>query len=148
MHIHDERFEAFFSWIQDFDARRIANEAEVKPEFVTELFEYLGYPKGCCRHEYALPVYEPGSRKKITTLHIDQIYFSTAEAAGQTPDTSLVLVETKRPGEMSLDRALDQARTYSSYLSPLFLVVTDARWLHVLKRHVFVNDIGTHPHIK
>jgi hypothetical protein len=42
MRIYDERFEAFFSWIQDFDARRIANEAEVKPEFVAELFEHLG----------------------------------------------------------------------------------------------------------
>jgi hypothetical protein len=98
------------------------------------------YPKGCCRHEYALPVYEPGSHKKITTLYIDQIYFSTSEAAGQTPNTSLVLVETKRPGETSLDRALDQARTYSSYLSPLFLVATDARWLHVVKRHCYRDE--------
>ncbi len=128
----DERFDQFFAWIRAFDPHLLANEAEVKPEFAERLFQYLGYPDGCRRHEYPLKTYEPGQRKKKPA--IDLVYFSTNEREEQSADTSLVIVETKRPGEMSLDSALEQARFYGYHLTPLFLVATDAHRLRVLKR--------------
>lgn len=132
---NDRSFERFFTWLQTFDPHSLINEAEVKTEFVTPFFAHLGYPDGCRRHEYALTVYEPGKRTK--NAYIDLVYFSTAETNEQTADTSLVIVEAKRPGETNLESALDQARFYGYYLAPIFLVITDAHWLRIVKRHCY-----------
>src|SRR5258708_17139831 len=78
-------------------------------------------------------MYEPGRGGRGQA--IDQIYFSTTKQQEQTADTSLIIVEAKEPGETHLDEALEQARSYGYRLTPLFLVVTNAYRLLVVKRH-------------
>jgi hypothetical protein len=132
----DTRFDSFFAWLQAFDPSLLTNEAEVESKFIVPLFQHLGYPEKCRRPQYPLKTYEPGKRgKKGRKPSIDQIYFSTGEPQKQTADTSLLIVEAKEPGETHLDEAMDQARFYSHHLNPLFLVVTNARRLLVVKRH-------------
>src|SRR5713226_8368217 len=128
------KFNPFFAWLQAFDPSLLTNEAEVESKFVVPIFQYLGYPEECRRPQYPLQTYEPGGRgKKGRKPSIDQIYFSTIEQKKQTPDTSLIIVEAKEPGEAHLDEALKQARFYGSHLYPLFLVVTNAHRLLVVK---------------
>ncbi len=116
----------------------LTNEAEVESKFVVPLFRHLGYPEKCRHPQYSLKIYEPSSRgKKGKGKTIDQIYFSTTEQKEQTPDTALIIVEAKEPGETDLDGALEQARSYGYRLTPLFLIVTNAHQLLVDKQHGF-----------
>ena len=137
----DTRFDSFFVWLQAFDPSMLTNEAEVESKFVVPLLQHLGYPEKCRRPQYPLRTYEPGKRgKKGRKPSIDQIYFSTGEPQKQTADTSLLIVEAKEPGEMRLGEALGQARFYGQHLNPLFLVVTNARRLLVVKRHGYRSE--------
>ncbi len=134
----DTRFDSFFAWLQAFDPSMLTNEAEVESKFVVPLFQHLGYPEKCRHPQYSLKIYEPSSRgKRGKGKTIDQIYFSTTEQKEQTPDTALIIVEAKEPGETHLDGALEQARSYGYRLTPLFLIVTNAHQLLVDKRHGF-----------
>lgn len=130
-------FDTFFAWLQAVDPSLLPNEAEVESKFVVPLFQHLGYPEQCRRPQYPLDTYEPGKRKPGRKPTIDQIYFSTTEQSRQTSDTSLLIVEAKEPSETHLDEALKQAHFYGYYLTPLFLVITNARRLVVVKRHGF-----------
>ncbi len=143
-------FDSFFAWLQAFDPSLLTNEAEVESKFIVPFFQLLGYPQTCCRLQYSLKMYEPSSRgKRGKGQTIDQIYFSTAEQNEQTPDTSLIIVEAKEPSETHLEEALEQARSYGYRLTPLFLIVTNAHRLLVVKRHGFrgeerVFDVSLH----
>ncbi len=138
MRIETAGFDSFFAWLQAFDPSLLTNEAEVESKFIVPFFQHLGYPETCCRLQYSLKMYEPRSRgKRGKGQTIDQIYFSTAEQNEQTPDTSLIIVEAKEPSETHLEGALEQARSYGYRLTPLFLIVTNAHRLLVVKRHGF-----------
>ena len=129
----DTRFDQFFARLQTLDPHLFQNEAEVESKFVVPLFQHLGYPEASRHPQYSLKMYEPGRRGRGQA--IDQIYFSTTKQQEQTADTSLIIVEAKEPGETHLDEALEQARSYGYRLTPLFLVVTNAHRLLVVKRH-------------
>ncbi len=131
----DTRFDQFLAWLQAFDPYLLPNEAEVESKFVVPLFQHLGYPEGCCHLQYPLKTYEPGIGKRGRKPTIDQIYFSATKQEEQGADTSLIIVEAKEPSETRLDEALEQARFYGNHLYPLFLVVTNAHRLLVVKRH-------------
>ena len=133
----DTRFDQFLTWIQAFDPHLLENEAEVESKFVVPLFQHLGYPEGCRRPQYPLKTYEPGTGRRGRKPTIDQIYFSTPKPEEQTEGTSLIIVEAKEPNETHLDDVLEQARFYGYHLTPLFLVVTNAHRLLVVKRHGF-----------
>ncbi len=133
---NDTRFVSFLAWLQAFDPSTLTNEAEVESKFVVPLFQHLGYPEKCRCPQFPLKTYEPGGHaKRGRKPSIDQIYFSTSEQTEQDADTLLIIVEAKEPGETHVDEALDQARFYGYHLSPLFLVVTNAHRLLVIKRH-------------
>jgi hypothetical protein len=132
----DTQFVSFLAWLQAFDPSTLTNEAEVESKFVVPFFQLLGYPEKCRCPQYPLKTYEPGGHaKRGRKPSIDQIYFSTSEQAQQDADTSLLIVEAKEPGEAHLDEALEQARFYGYHISPLFLAVTNAHGLLVIKRH-------------
>jgi len=131
----DTRFDQFLAWLQAFNLSLLLNEAEVESKFVVPFFQYLGYPDECRRPQYSLKTYKPGAGKRGSKPSIDQIYFSKSEQKEQDADTSLVIVEAKEPSETHLDEALEQARFYGYHLTPLFLVVTNAHRLIVVKRH-------------
>ncbi len=131
----DTRFDQFLTWIQAFDPHLLENEAEVESKFVVPLFQHLGYPEGCRRPQYPLKTYEPGTERRGRKPTIDQIYFSTPKPEEQAEGTSLIIVEAKEPNETHLDDVLEQARFYGYHLTPLFLVVTNAHRLLVVKRH-------------
>jgi hypothetical protein len=130
----DRRFDEFFRWLQALDPMTFLNEAEVESKFVVPLFQHLGYPEACRHPQYALKMYE-SQRRTGSGKAIDQIYFSTSEPEKQTGDTSLLIIEAKKPGEKHLEKWLEQARTYGYRLTPLFLIVTNAHRLLVFKRH-------------
>lgn len=129
------QFDQFLAWLQSVDPSLLPNEAEVEAKFVVPLFKYLGYPEGCCHLQRPVKVYDPDGR--VRNGRIDQIYFSITEREAQDAKTSLIIVEAKEPGETHLDAALAQARSYGEQLSPLFLVVTNAHRLLVVKRHLY-----------
>lgn len=131
----DTQFDQFLAWLQAFDPSLLSNEAEVEAKFILPLFKYLGYPEGCCHLQRPVKVYDPDGR--VRNGRIDQIYFSVAKREVQDAKTSLIIVEAKGPGETHLDAALAQARSYGEQLSPLFLVVTNAHQLLVVKRHLY-----------
>jgi hypothetical protein len=132
----DTQFVSFLAWLQAFDPSTLTNEAEVESKFVVPFFQLLGYPEKCRCPQNPLKTYEPGGHaKRGRKPSIDQIYFSTSEQAQQDADTSLLIVEAKEPGEAHLDEALEQARFYGYHISPLFLAVTNAHGLLVIKRH-------------
>jgi hypothetical protein len=135
MRIDETQFDQFLAWLQAFDPSLLPNEAEVEAKFVVPLFQHLGYPEGCCRLQYPLKTYVPGTGRRGRKPAVDQIYFSASEQKEQNADTSLVIVEAKGPNETHLDEALEQAHFYGDRLSPLFLVVTNAHRLVVVKRH-------------
>ena len=131
----ESQFDQFLTWIQTFDPDLLENEAEVESKFVVPLFQHLGYPEGCRRPQYPLKTYEPGTGRRGRKPTIDQIYFSTPKPEEQTEGTSLIIVEAKEPNETHLDDVLEQARFYGYHLTPLFLVLTNAHRLLVVKRH-------------
>src|SRR6266568_1536781 len=132
----DTRFDQFFAWLQSLVPYLFQNEAEVESKFVVPLFQHLGYPEECRRPQYSLKMYESSRQgRRGRGQAIDQIYFSTTKQQEQTPDTSLIIVEAKELNETHLDEALEQARSYGYRLTPLFLVVTNAQRLLVVKRH-------------
>jgi Type I restriction enzyme R protein N terminus (HSDR_N) len=134
----ETRFDQFLDWLQALDPYQFQNEAEVESKFVVPLFQHLGYPEKCRRPQYSLKIYESSGRgRRGRGQAIDQIYFSSTKQQEQTPDTSLLIVEAKEPNETHFDEALEQARSYGYRLTPLFLVVTNALRLLVVKRHGF-----------
>lgn len=130
----NRRFDEFFHWLQALDPTTFLNEAEVESKFIVPFFQHLGYPEACRHSQYSLKMYEP-RRRSGRGQAIDQIYFSTIERKQQTGDTSLLLIEAKEPGETHFEEALEQARSYGYHLTPLFLIVTNAHRLLVVKRH-------------
>jgi len=126
------------NWLQSFDHQLLQTEDDVETKFVLPLFQHLGYPENCRRGKYPLSHYKPGGVGRKP--EIDYIYFTTAEPEKQGPDTAIVIVEAKEPQESNLAAAVKQARFYSEYLTPAFLVITNGFQLKVLKRQRFRGD--------
>ena len=137
---HAEQFEQFWAWIRAFDTSILVgrSEAEVRSQFVVPFFLHLGYPSGCWREEYTVTDYDPEKGQAVPRS--DFVYFSTREMAAQTEDTSLIVVEAKRPGWRDLERALHQARYYALRLGAIFLVATDGHRLLIVRRPGFRSE--------
>ena len=132
------QIEQFMNWVQTFDPSLLQNEDDVETKFVLPLFQYLGYADKHRRGKYPLKAYNPGKRGRKP--EIDTIYFSTDQPKKQGPDTSLLLVEAKKPNELNLDKDVDQAVFYGDKLKILFHVVTNGYQLKVFKRHRYHDD--------
>jgi hypothetical protein len=131
-----EQVDALIGWLRTFDPNSLS-EDDVETNFVFPLFGYLGYPNPCRRGKYPVNDYQPGKGKGGRKPEIDQIYFSVSKRNEQGPDTSLVLVEAKKPQVHDLEEAIRQAKYYGNHLTPIFLVITNGRQLIILKRQRF-----------
>jgi hypothetical protein len=131
-----EQVDAFIGWLSTIDPNSLS-EDDVETNFVFPLFGFLGYPNTCRRGKYPVNDYQPGKGKGGREPEIDQIYFSVSKRKEQGPDTSLVLVEAKKPQVHDLGEAIRQAKYYGYHLTPIFLVITNGRQLIILKRQRF-----------
>lgn len=125
------------AWLTAYEPATLYTEDDVETKFVLPLFQFLGYPEQQRRGKYpiALNVGSKGRKHEV-----DQVYFATADPAGQTVGNALIIVEAKRTSIDDLDSAIFQAQSYSERLRPVLLVVTNGIHLLVLSRRRFGTD--------
>lgn len=132
------QIEALLYWVQSFDFSELQNEDDVETKFVIKFLEFLGYTSQHRRGKYPVKIYRPGKRGR--NPEIDNVYFSTTEIEKQGPDTSLLLVEAKKPDEANLEKDVAQAEFYGDKVKILFHIVTNGHHLKVFKRHRHRDD--------
>ncbi len=135
-----QQIDSFINWIQNFDYSLLQNEADVETKFVIKLFEHLDYSDSLRRDKFQVPVYQPLSQKKRGKKpEADYVYFSETDPLKQTEDTSLVVIEVKRPEE-TLKAALLQAQYYAYFLKTPFLVLSNGYNLQIWKHREYQAD--------
>ncbi|MDJ0555005.1 MAG: type I restriction enzyme HsdR N-terminal domain-containing protein [Microcoleaceae cyanobacterium MO_207.B10] len=120
-------------WINNFNPELLKNEDDVETKFVLPFFKLLGYPENNRRGKYPIKAYKPG-KKKGRDPEADHVYFSTDNQEKQNADTSLIIVEAKKPKE-NLEPHIKQAKYYGEHLKSVFLVITNCYQVKVFKRH-------------
>ncbi len=132
-----QRITSLINWVKDFNYGLLQSEDDVETKFIIVLFQYLGYPSEYRRGKYPLKSYRPN--KSGRKPEIDQIYFSQPDPKKQDENTSLVIVEAKKPGE-SLDDAIRQAQYYCNEVRAPLFVVTNGLSFQVWRRNHFRKD--------
>lgn len=121
----------FIKWLQTFDYRVLHNKDDVEKKFVIPLFRSLGYPDKCCTSKYSLnSALKENSEKKLEDV---QIYFAHDDVAKQNNETALVIVIYLEPQGNHFQPAIEQAIFYSTYLKPLFFIITNGHQIKVFK---------------
>ncbi len=133
--------------IYEYRQSEINSEAEVRSKFVVPLIEALGYPSELRAEEF--PVYGYAGREKLHSKPADFLLFTDKELASHTKrtqmnlkwveDHSLLVVEAKKPGEISEDTG--QARFYNAWSKAVAYIVTDGEEL----RGFYFNPIAADP---
>jgi hypothetical protein len=146
--VDHNQIDLLISWLNLFEPSLLQNEDDVETKFVIPFFQYLGYPDQYRRGKYPIDDYLSEKSKPGRPHEIDQVYFSTNIADKQNADTSLLIVEAKKPGK-NLERAFKQAKYYGNHLAPIFLVRTNGYRILIFKRQQYrseemVFDIPTH----
>ncbi|AFY43237.1 type I restriction enzyme HsdR N-terminal domain-containing protein [Nostoc sp. PCC 7107] len=113
----------FIKWIQAFDIRILQTEEDVEKKFILPMFQYLGYPDLCRQSKYTLT--SNNLENPAKQLKNAQIYFATDDVEQQNADTSLVIIIYLSPKTNYFQEAIAQAKFYSNYLKPLFLIITN-----------------------
>lgn len=127
------QIDLLIEWINNFNPELLKNEDDVETKFVLPFFKLLGYPENNRRGKYPIKAYKPG-KKQGRDPEADHVYFSTNEQEKQNADTSLIIVEAKKPTEKNLEPHIKQAKFYGDHLKSVFLVVTNGYQVKVLKR--------------
>jgi hypothetical protein len=121
----------FITWIQSFDYRVLQNQDDVETEFITPMFQHLCYPDKCCSPKSSLnPQKNSNQPNKLENF---RIYFSTDDVVQQNADTALIIVVNLSPNSNNFQDAIAQARFYSSYLKPLFFIITNGYQIKIFK---------------
>ncbi|MGD1809669.1 type I restriction enzyme HsdR N-terminal domain-containing protein [Dapis sp. BLCC M126] len=126
------QIDLLIEWINNFNPELLKNEDDVETKFVIPFFQLLGYPENNRRGKYPIKAYKPG-KKQGRDPEADHVYFSTDDQEKQNADTSLIIVEAKKPKE-NLEPHIKQAKFYGDYLKSIFLVITNGYQVKVLKR--------------
>ncbi|MGB3509754.1 MAG: type I restriction enzyme HsdR N-terminal domain-containing protein, partial [Microcoleaceae cyanobacterium] len=118
------KIDLLVEWINNFNPELLQNEDDVETRFVLPFFQHLGYPENNRRGKYPIKTYQPG-KKQGRDPEADHVYFSTNDQEKQNADTSLIIVEAKKPTEKNLEPHIKQAKFYGDHLKSVFLVVTN-----------------------
>ncbi|NEQ75043.1 MAG: type I restriction enzyme HsdR N-terminal domain-containing protein [Okeania sp. SIO2C9] len=127
------QIDLLIEWISNFNPQLLQNEDDVETKFVLPFFQLLGYPENNRRGKYPIKTYQPG-KKQGRDPEADHVYFSTNEQEKQNAETSLIIVEAKKPTEKNLEPHIKQAKFYGDHLKSVFLVITNGYQVKVLKR--------------
>lgn len=135
--------------IDEYRKSGINSEAEVRSKFVVPLIEALGYPSELRAEEF--PVYGYAGREKLHSKPADFLLFTDKDFANHTKrtqmnlkwveDHSLLVVEAKKPGELSEDTG--QARFYNAWSKAVAYIMTDGEEL----KGFYFNPIAANPEI-
>ncbi|BAY37712.1 hypothetical protein NIES2111_20520 [Nostoc sp. NIES-2111] len=113
----------FIKWIQSFDYRLLKNKDDLEINFIVPMFRYLSYPESCGSYT-----------KNIESIYI---YYSHAEVIKQNAETSLIIAIYIEPNSHDFLEAIERARFYSTYLKPLFFLVTNGYHVKVFKHFIY-----------
>ncbi|MCC5640534.1 type I restriction enzyme HsdR N-terminal domain-containing protein [Nostoc sp. CHAB 5844] len=130
MYIPDS-LQLFIKWIQGFDIRILQTEEDVEKKFILPMFQHLGYPDSCRQSKYALTSNDLDNPAK--QLKNAQIYFATDDVVRQNSDTSLVIIIYLSPNTQYFQESITQAKFYSTYLKPIFFIITNGYTIKIFK---------------
>ncbi|MBD2453352.1 type I restriction enzyme HsdR N-terminal domain-containing protein [Nostoc sp. FACHB-87] len=130
MYIPDS-LQLFIRWIQVFDIRVLQTEGDVEKKFILPMFQYLGYPDSYRQSKYSLT--SNNSENPAKQLKNSQIYFATDDVVQQNSDTSLIIIIYLAPNTQYFSEAITQAKFYSTYLKPIFFIITNGYSLKIFK---------------
>ena len=122
---------AIQSVVDEFRLSEIQSESEVRSKFIVRLSEVLGYPSQLRGEEF--PVYGYGGREALRAKDADFIFFTdksfsryrtnTQKNKAWVRDHSLLIIEAKKPSEMSED--LGQVQFYTMWTKAVAYIETD-----------------------
>lgn len=111
----------------------IQSEAEVRSKLMVPLIEWLGYPSEYRAEEF--PVYGFEASKRLQAKSADFLLFDDQNFAANrqfnekkikwVQDHSLLVVETKKPGEMP--EVMGQAQFYTQWTKAIAYIVSDGK---------------------
>lgn len=136
---------AIQSVIDDYRLSDIQSESEVRSKFIVRLSEVLGYPSQLRGEEF--PVYGYGGREALKAKNADFIFFTDKSFSQHRTNTqknktwvqnhSLLIIEAKKPGEMSED--LGQVQFYTMWTKAVAYIETDGEDF----KGYFVNPVSS-----
>lgn len=124
-------------------SENLLTEEDVRAKIVPTILYELGYPSA--NIVYETPVYWSEGSKVGSTKRADAIAYAIAlserdfKTKDNFCDSSLVVVEVKKPNT-DLAEAHFQVQFYSSWVKPLFYIVTNGRETHFSVCHSGVAD--------
>ena len=128
------QIDLLIEWINNLNPDLLQNEDDVETKFVIPFFQLLGYPENNRRGKYPLDIYQTQREKKQGRKpEADHVYFSTDNQEQQNANTSLIILEAKKPEE-NLERHIKQAKRYGEHLKSVFLVITNCHEVKVFER--------------
>ena len=136
---------AIQSVVDEFRLSEIQSESEVRSKFIVRLSEVLGYSSQLRGEEF--PVYGYGGREALRAKDADFIFFTdksfsryrtnTQKNKAWVRDHSLLIIEAKKPSEMSED--LGQVQFYTMWTKAVAYIETDGEDF----KGYFVNPISS-----
>lgn len=122
----------FIQWIQSFDYRVLKNKDDVEINFIVPMFRHLCYPKTYSAGNY--PLNTQNIEKNLESIYI---YFSTDDVIKQNAETALIIAIYLEPNSNNFPEAIERAKFYSTYLKPLYFLVTNGYHVRIFKYFIY-----------